>query len=162
MGITHAFVSSKSQSGDSSIVSKNEWNADHDMGGLLTTSEALCTADTALTNPGDIYDITGVSLSLGAGTYLLLWSAVVTSSTASETSFRLWNGTTIYDEQVVSAGFANAFPMPIAGHRVVTFGGTTTVKLSALRSNDGGVTVNKDTGATTTHTSTKLTALRIG
>jgi hypothetical protein len=106
----------------------------------LTTASNVQSADVTMTTAGTYYD--GASVSLAAGTWLLVGQAhVLGSTTAVRTiTVKLWDGTTAFSIATVAitgTGTAGNCSIPISA--LVTPGSTTTHKISATS------TVNGDT-----------------
>jgi hypothetical protein len=66
MGIKHAFTSAAEQSGDASIVSKNEWNADH-VGSAEWDIIITKSSSQSVTNSVTMVDDTDLSWSVSSG-----------------------------------------------------------------------------------------------
>lgn len=128
-------------------------------GASLTAGEALCTADTSIGSSG-FTDITGVSQSLAAGTYVFWWKALITFPSNTRTAFaKFWDGTNIFDEQE-DVSDASGFRYSMGGFAAnIVLGSTTTVKLSIKGEVSG--TVKRDGGESTAHNPTKMGWLKI-
>jgi hypothetical protein len=102
----------------------------------LTSSTALLGANVALTNANTYYD--GPSLSLAAGTWLIMAHVTIGSGTGDMQTAKLWNGTTVIASgQTGSSGTGAAPSVTIPLQGVVTLAGTETWKVSAASSTTG-------------------------
>jgi hypothetical protein len=131
-------------------------------GGSLTSSEALLGGNVTLSGgSGSLHD--GPSLSLAAGTYLVLWKALVQCASGSPYSVfsQLWDGvSTIWDESETTINVTGFRFFGAAGFAIVTLGTTTTVKTSF--SSDGASNVLlRDGGTGANHEATRITAIKI-
>lgn len=94
----------------------------------LSRVENSLGADVNLNNTSTFFD--GPSVSLTAGTWLLVGHvAVLDSAGPASIISRLWDGTTVEDQGIVTTPAASFFCMiPVSG--IVTVGSTTTYKIS--------------------------------
>lgn len=129
--------------------------------------EAYCSADTTLTNANTWYDITGMSLSLPAGTYDLYAYIYGDDANAGATSIEIGihNGTTQISSTATSktTGAGQRFQVSI-GHRL-TLAGTTTVKVQASSTRGTSSTVIRTTASFGTggvaNTACRLRAIKV-
>lgn len=130
----------------------------------LSNTNASLAADVTMTTAGTFYD--GPSVSLAAGTWLVLWKALFTHTGAQiEFAGKLWDGTTVYDEahdDVDPAG-TSTYHNSLSGHAIVTLTAQTTVKIS-VSADTNGQTLKRNAvfGSATSHTPTRISAVRIG
>lgn len=133
----------------------------------LTYATANCTADVTMTNANQAYDVTGASLSLPAGTWLI--SAVVEfncTTTAHSALARIWDGTTTFsvgEQYMATVSASGNYRVPL-GPVVVVLGSTTTVKLTGYSPGAGNTikryapnAISPDSTAPATH----ITAVKI-
>lgn len=86
-------------------------------------------ADVASTDAANTF-IDGVSVSLGAGTYLITWAAnIIPVGVAEYVTIKLWDGTTTWDARAQYCGNVGNDAL-FAGVAKVTLAATTTVKIS--------------------------------
>ncbi len=136
----------------------------------LTTFDVTLGADVTIVSANTFVD--GPSHSTPAGVYLVTWKAlvkpVVTTSQSYWWTGKLWDGTTIYDEQEVTAPAAqnyNGWSFPVAGFAVITLGSTLTLKISVAAGQGSSASkISRDTvdNSGTSHTATRLTGIKIG
>ena len=127
-------------------------------GGALTSSTAYLSADVSMASANTFYD--GPSLSLAAGTWLLLGS--VETTTSGWVTAKLWDGTTVASavtgyQQTSGGGIA----FQIAA--IVAPSATTTYKISAASQRTAG-TMNAtpaNNGTGTTNKGCYLLAIKI-
>jgi hypothetical protein len=126
----------------------------------LSTGSAAISSDVTMTSANTFYD--AASVSLVAGTWLIIGKVVVlTGSTATDYTAKLWDGTTVLDsaELGVTANLVGELTMMA----IVSPGSTTTYKVSAAANQTGdtikATPVNNGTGAT--NTASSIRALRI-
>ena len=128
-------------------------------GATAAKGEALCTADTSIDSSG-FTDVSGLSVSLEAGTYVILWKVLMTFGSASRSAYaKLWNGTILYDEWEDTAD-NSSFRYSGGGFATITLATTTTVKVSVKGEVSG--TVKRDGGSSTDHHPTKISWVRVG
>lgn len=99
----------------------------------IATVDATLSGDVTMTDANTAYD--GPSASFAAGTWLVVWKAVVQPSNTSNThdvTARLWDGSTTYDE--ASNGRAPAdtstLGVEVSGCAIVTLGSPATLKIT--------------------------------
>jgi hypothetical protein len=126
----------------------------------LTSSQATLGADVTMTSASTWYD--GPSLSLVAGTYLVLWKGLFQQGSSGQRSVygRLFDGTNELDYQEHTPTNANGFRSLISGHTIVTLGSTLTVKMQ-MQSDVSTNIMSRDGGAGASHNATKISAIRI-
>lgn len=130
----------------------------------LANSLATLAADVSTPTAGTWYD--AVSLSLGAGTWLLIGKAILTASSVPTIGeARILSGTsTVVDASECFIGTALQ-DNPLTSFGVVTLTGTTTVKLQATLNNNsvGAIRAATTTGNSTASISgvTRLLAIQI-
>ena len=122
----------------------------------LTVSENFLTGDVNLTNINTFYD--GPSLSLAAGTYILMGSVTIYVGVSGYVASKLWDGTNVWD----SPGDEQAAG---AQTQIVVFGtcvlGTpTTVKISSVSATTGSVMLATVLNGAT-HKGSHLMAIKI-
>lgn len=123
----------------------------------LSNSSNYVAADVTMTTAGTYYD--GPSLSLAAGTWLLVGAVQILAVTNAARTFqaKLWDGTTTISNAVWQVdGTAAAGQGTLALSAIVAPGSTTTYKISATSS------VNADTLRGTSTKGSYLNAVRIG
>lgn len=99
-------------------------------GASLTSTQALCSADTTLPT-GAWTDVTGCSISLGAGTWLITAVAnIINSATVQSVGAKIYNSTDAVDYVANQIGLGNGFPGSITLTYIVTLAGTKTIKLA--------------------------------
>lgn len=110
--------------------------------GSLTSASAVCSADQALSTTS--VDIPGCSLTLAAGTYLLMAEVQLNNSGgASNTALcRLYNSTDSTNVAAATVSITNAFAGHVSMARIVTIAATKTFKLAA-KQYGGTFTVNR-------------------
>lgn len=125
-----------------------------------TVTENFITGDVTMTNANTFYD--GPSLSLGAGTYLLMGRLLLKASSGGYFTLKLWDGTTA----IAASGHYEATSngsesTPIHGY--VVLGGSATYKISAALNGTGGkIIATPDANATgLTNLASHLIALKI-
>jgi hypothetical protein len=163
--ITHATVATGTDAGTGEI-HKAQWNADHVITGLtgnMSASAATATSNTSVSQ-NTWTDVTGVSLSLAAGTYVI--QAQVQAVPAANTSgvvVRLYDGTNVLaamEQDVTTSGYYNGISLIT---EPVTFSTTTTVKVQAWFSGGGGGTVYASTSVGSSgNTVTRMVAISGG
>ena len=126
---------------------------------VLTSGEALCSADTSVI-AASYTDISGVSASLAAGTWLVTWKALITFGSSSRSFWaKLWDGSSAIFDEYEDTADASGFRYGFGGCAVFTLGSTTTVKLS-VRSEVNG-TIKRNGGDSTNHHPTKMSYVRV-
>lgn len=96
----------------------------------LTTASAQLSADVAITTAGTYYD--GPSVSLAAGTWLVIATLTFNSTTGSSANMaKLWDGTTVAASSGTQRMISSAFNGEITLTAIVSPGSTTTFKASA-------------------------------
>lgn len=100
----------------------------------LTSSEANVSADVTMANANQFYD--GPSLSLAAGTWLIIGTITVASANNSilRATAKLWDGTTVESSTeatspAMGTNLRGLVSLTLSG--IVTLGATTTMKISA-------------------------------
>lgn len=117
---------------DTGVLERDTGAAWQSLGGTLTASADLG-ADVSIPTAGTYVD--GPSVSLGAGTWLIVGQVTVRCITGTNGNAggyaKLWDGTTVWatGEQMGTQVDVTNNTIPV--HAVVTLGGTTTVKISA-------------------------------
>lgn len=106
-----------------------------------TTSEAFLAADVTMTNANQWYD--GPSVSLVAGTWLVMANVAISGVAANSAQARLWDGTTDYATGGGDHGVG--YPGTIAVAAIITLGSTTTIKVSCA-SDGAGKTIDAALG----------------
>lgn len=138
-------------------VATKKYVDDNAGGASLTCSENFLVADVAMTNANQYYD--GPSLSLAAGTWLLMGQVLCTAS--GTVTAKLWDGTTVYasgEQSSPGAGASIVFPFS----KKVVLGSTTTVKISCRNNLTGGnIRYRSPVVDTSATNATGLTALQI-
>lgn len=127
----------------------------------LTGGNVSLAADVAMTSSGTDYD--GPSVSLPAGTYLILWKALIAQNGSGRPSFwgRLWVGSTIVDEEEEGGDTVATYRYFLSGFVLTTLASTEVVKLTC-RSDTAGHTIRRDGGvASDAHRFTSLTYVKI-
>lgn len=128
--------------------------------GALATASVSLGADVAMNVVNTFFD--GPSVSLTAGTWLIVARLGVSIATQSAITGKLWDGTTVYASgQTIPRTGGDQVDMPLSS--IQTLGSTTTVKISAASSADTGAaikaaTINNASG----NNATQIHAVRIG
>lgn len=128
----------------------------------VSSSEAFITGDVSIGSANTFVD--GPSLSLAAGTYVLMGTVVVTSGDAPcFLTAKLWDGTNVWhvpNTYVTTPGGHHSIAVFAAN---IVLGSTTTVKISVAASTfTTGSTIKATAAANgTTNKATKIVALRI-
>lgn len=129
-----------------------------DLRAALTPSSAVLGSDVALNNIANYFD--GPSISLAAGTWLVIGKVVVSATTIpTETYCKMWDGTNVFTS--ASTENVNATrPLTVTLAAVVTLVGTTTVKISCRNPNstDGKIYFNQSGNSK----DSDIVAVRIG
>jgi hypothetical protein len=125
-------------------------------GGSLTSSSNYLSSDVTMTTAGTYYD--GPTLTLAAGTWLLIGAVELVASTTATRQFtaKLWDGTTIVSTSAPKTqGTAQVAEEPIPLFGLVTPASSTTYKISATS------TVNADTIRASSFKGSYLIAVKI-
>lgn len=160
MSITHAFTSAVTDGVDDTVVQPSDWNADHVISDLFTTTTTSVSVD--ITVSTSVYtDV--LTVSLVAGTWLVYVDLLVQANGgATGVVGKLWDGSTVYEssEHVVGSNlWAEQFQI-IA--RPITLVSTTSIKIS-LKTNVGAkVLADTFTFATGSGKASRMFGLRIG
>ena len=129
------------------------------VGSGVTAQENFLTSDVTMTSANTFYD--GPSLSLAAGTYVLMGVITILTTATGHGTAKLWDGTTVYGSVPEHFGSTagGQVAIPVVGYAVL--GGTTTLKISAAMSSAGNTL--KRTGAAngTTNKASHLVAVKI-
>jgi hypothetical protein len=124
----------------------------------LSTASAQLGADVTLGSANTYYD--GPSVSLAAGTWLLVAALMVqNTSSASDFTGKLWDGTTVASSGQVSCASSYAGQLPLCA--LVTPGSTTTYKVSVACSATGGKIKAAATNNPAGNTASTLVALKV-
>lgn len=106
--------------------------ADHVHAVALTTASANLGSDVSISSTGTWFD--GPSVSLGAGTWLIVGGLTIFFGSPSSSTFaaRLTDGTTTYAGGVgINSTTSGVAAISISASAIVTLGATTTVKMQA-------------------------------
>lgn len=141
---------------DSAETTGMKWAA----AGGVTAASNYITSDVTMTNANQFYD--GPSLSLAAGTYVLMGSVLIrTNSFSSWLCAKLWDGSSsilhVTDSRQEDVG--GALTVPVFGYVVV--GSTTTYKISVAANNTGCVLLDTAVTNGTADKASVLIALKI-
>lgn len=137
-------------------------------GGSLTSFDSTLAANVTMTTNGTYYDGPNSGV-LATGTWLVWWKALLESAGATAShqyQGKLWDGTTVYDEQEMDMmGAVAGFGISLSGFAVVVLGSTATLKISVTSSNASQVLV-RDTSTLSglganSHTPTRISGLKI-
>lgn len=103
-------------------------------GGFVpSTASAQLASPVTMTSANTFYN--GPSVSLAAGTWLIIASVQVDLPGAANVTVKLWNGTTVYASGEMQVG--GGYNQQIAIGYIVTLGTTTTVKISVASNGTG-------------------------
>lgn len=128
------------------------------IGGSLTSTSAVLTSDQTLSVANTLTDLTGCSVSLAAGTWLILAQAKFVLSTSNYALLTIANSSNTDFSTGVGSG--NAIALPFSIHAIVTPAITTTYK---LRGQSGGTaTIVEKEESNSGQVLTQITAIRIG
>lgn len=142
-------------------------------GSSLTSGEAVLSGDVTMVNGfgTTVYDATGCSVSLGAGTYVVnfqvLFVVIVATSQSYEWFTKLWDGTNIFGQAYVAAPATqnyNGYGFQAVGTARFTLGSTQTVKLTSgsTRGSSGSKMARDDgTFGLTSHMGTKFSYVQV-
>lgn len=135
------------------------WNTLGGGGGVIGSDSAYAGSNTTMTSSNTFYD--AVSLSLDAGTWLIMGTALALCASAASYTSKLWDGTTVYVGIENTKGTGQFGVMSLTA--LVVLGSTTTVKISLAASAAGAVIyatpLNNNTGIG--NTATGIVALQI-
>jgi hypothetical protein len=113
-------------------------------GSSLSTTTALCSGDLSTTT--SYQDVTGVTMTLGAGTYLLLATASVevASGGANTITVKLYNQSDTVDLVASAASPAgNGYYECIALSHILTLAASKTIRMAAVQNNGTGGVVKR-------------------
>ena len=125
----------------------------------LTTATAALGADVAMTAGNTYYDT--VSVSLAAGTWMLVAEVEVVGANAIGISAKLWDGTTVFRSGSFTVA-VNTYTGHITMAAIVTPGSTTTYKISVAGNTTGGTAKAAMTLNGAGNNATALTAVKVG
>lgn len=124
----------------------------------LSATDAALGSDATMTNANQFYD--GASISLAAGTYLLIATITIRTTAAMDCTAKLWNGTT-----VIASGehtiHANTYNDTITLVGVATPSGTETWKISVAGNGTTGTVKAAATNNGAGNNASKIAALRV-
>lgn len=131
------------------------------IGGSFTTANGIATSNTNLNSAATWIDVTGASVSLAAGTWLISGGADIQSNTTTRYAARITTGSVHYfsaELDIPSASNATIICPPT----IVVLGSTTTVKIQAYEnSGTNGIVAAAGIGGSG-NVNTQITAVKVG
>lgn len=128
-------------------------------GGAVTNSASESVLGSTFSVPGTPttwFDVTGISLSLGAGTYLLTANINFSTTATSTFSAKIYNSTDNADLVATSQSISSGFTGAMALSRTVTIAGAKTFKMAVQYNNAGSWNVFAGTTSATLLTAVRL------
>lgn len=137
----------------------------------LTTVDATMAGNVTIVSANTFVD--GPSASFAAGTWLVIWKALVQVIIATAQGYfftgKLWDGTTIYDEfesdtPGVAAVSQNGHIFELNGQAVIVLGSSATLKIScAATTGSSSAQILRDVpdNSGSSHTATRLSGVRV-
>ena len=133
------------------------WVALGGAAGSLTASSNKLASDVVMSVANTPYD--GPSLSLAAGSYLLIGTLTLLSSGTLDFTIKLWDGTTTIATTEGANPFAT-YTVSLSVSGIVVLGSTTTIKITALSPGTTGTIKAAAVNNAAGNTASTLTALK--